>query len=489
MISISLPVAILIILNLLHFQSFSQEWQPINQLVGVPGEDCENPKVAVSGNHVYVIWEDNRDAGFTQVYLRRSDNHGEGFHPGIRLSDDDNIKASYSKVVCWEDQVHVVWMGEDATSDKQVYYCQSKDGGESFSAPVQMTSATSESFTPAIAVFENNIHIVWVDLKDFPSAIRVYYIRSIDGGATWSPETPLGMMATEGYFPKIKADGTNIFTTWINMFAPPATPDIVLIKSIDNGDNWGPVTSMYNTNTLIVLPNYSFDAREGHLHLAWEDFRNGTSYQVYYGRSPDDGNSLDPESCLNSGNDEYKHPEIAAFGELVQSCWYNKNDQIEYRRGFNMGQEWEATVIISEMAAKAQNPDIGAFEDNAYVVWEQENASSDKEIYFRRTASDFSVDEFSGSDQAIPHLHQNHPNPFSTTTSIGFHLPEKTEASIRIYNSTGILIKEIGDRVYGSGEHTMKWDASGIPKGIYFYQLHIRTAQEKLPEIQKMILY
>ncbi|MDO8365403.1 MAG: HYR domain-containing protein [Saprospiraceae bacterium] len=68
-------------------------------------------------------------------------------------------------------------------------------------------------------------------------------------------------------------------------------------------------------------------------------------------------------------------------------------------------------------------------------------------------------------------LHQNEPNPFSSSTTIRFHLPESTQATLSIFDADGrIRYRQTAD--YGQGMHTMtiEKDRLGSP-GVLFYKL------------------
>lgn len=84
----------------------------------------------------------------------------------------------------------------------------------------------------------------------------------------------------------------------------------------------------------------------------------------------------------------------------------------------------------------------------------------------------------------------NYPNPFQHQTAIRFQLSQQTHISLHIYNALGQLVKILGDRPLGPGEHTLIWDGthmSGelVASGLYFYQLNTGG---KLSEIKKMNL-
>ncbi|MBN1999453.1 T9SS type A sorting domain-containing protein [candidate division KSB1 bacterium] len=68
-------------------------------------------------------------------------------------------------------------------------------------------------------------------------------------------------------------------------------------------------------------------------------------------------------------------------------------------------------------------------------------------------------------------LSQNYPNPFNANTTIGFHLRNSDNISIKIYNLTGQEIATLADGYFAAGQYEAKWEASGQPSGIYLYTL------------------
>jgi hypothetical protein len=86
-------------------------------------------------------------------------------------------------------------------------------------------------------------------------------------------------------------------------------------------------------------------------------------------------------------------------------------------------------------------------------------------------------------------LEQNYPNPFNTSTQIQFGIPEAGKVSVRIYNSTGELVKTLVDGNMSAGIHQVTWDATDnsgneISNGIYFYKMTSGTHSQ----MKKIIL-
>jgi len=68
-------------------------------------------------------------------------------------------------------------------------------------------------------------------------------------------------------------------------------------------------------------------------------------------------------------------------------------------------------------------------------------------------------------------LGQNYPNPSKNITSIPFRIEKSSQVEIKLYTSQGKCIKTITNQNYPAGKHTVEINTTGIPSGIYFYQL------------------
>jgi len=100
------------------------------------------------------------------------------------------------------------------------------------------------------------------------------------------------------------------------------------------------------------------------------------------------------------------------------------------------------------------------------------------------------VQSVTGSTIVIPTefvLHPAYPNPFNPVTTINFGIPAVESlrvTTLHIYNIKGQLIKSLINGNIEVGMHTIKWDATGVPSGIYF----IKMMSGGFIETQKVIL-
>ena len=68
-------------------------------------------------------------------------------------------------------------------------------------------------------------------------------------------------------------------------------------------------------------------------------------------------------------------------------------------------------------------------------------------------------------------LFPNYPNPFNPSTQIRYALPIAGEVSLVVFNSAGQEVAKLLREKRQPGVYTVRWDASGMPSGVYFYRL------------------
>jgi hypothetical protein len=65
-------------------------------------------------------------------------------------------------------------------------------------------------------------------------------------------------------------------------------------------------------------------------------------------------------------------------------------------------------------------------------------------------------------------LEQNYPNPFNPATNIRFHVKAATTVTIKIYDALGRLIVTLLDHMIPPGAHSLVWQPTNQPSGVYF---------------------
>ena len=77
-------------------------------------------------------------------------------------------------------------------------------------------------------------------------------------------------------------------------------------------------------------------------------------------------------------------------------------------------------------------------------------------------------------DSPVPEafvLSQNYPNPFNPSTTIDFALPQPETVRLQVFNSIGKSVSLLLDKPLPAGQHSVVFDASNLPSGIYIYRI------------------
>ena len=81
-------------------------------------------------------------------------------------------------------------------------------------------------------------------------------------------------------------------------------------------------------------------------------------------------------------------------------------------------------------------------------------------------------------------LSSNYPNPFNSETVISYQVPKTGMVKLSIYDLTGREVASLVNEEKEEGFHEVRFNASNITSGIYFYNLHSNGQTE----IKRMIL-
>jgi len=89
-------------------------------------------------------------------------------------------------------------------------------------------------------------------------------------------------------------------------------------------------------------------------------------------------------------------------------------------------------------------------------------------------------------------LEQNYPNPFNPRTNIGFQVANFGFVSLKVYDVLGNEVMILVNEGKPAGTYEVRFDASGLTSGIYFYKLQTGSPStgsgQSFTETKKMLL-
>jgi hypothetical protein len=75
-------------------------------------------------------------------------------------------------------------------------------------------------------------------------------------------------------------------------------------------------------------------------------------------------------------------------------------------------------------------------------------------------------------------LSPNYPNPFNPSTTIEYALPFPAHVKLNVFNSLGQIARDLVDGRMEAGYYRVRFDATGLSSGVYFYRMQAGTFVE-----------
>jgi len=359
------------------------QWEPAKRLTYTAGESYR-PRIAVdSGGYVYLVWFDYTP-GDSELYFRKSTDGGGAWSATKRLTWTSGNSQRPAIAVDDPPIVHLAW-NDYAPGNSAIYYMKSTNGGATWSARKRLTWTSGDSGGSAIAVDPSGyVYVFWHDAT--PGAAEIYYRKSTDGGTNWSASTRLTWNSGESEWAKVAVDSSGVLhVAWED--STPGNYDILYKKSTDGGATWStsrnlsanPAESSHPD--VVAGPSSAF-------HVVWEDTATGNS-DIYYLRSTDGGGAWSTAKRLTWNAGESSGPDITvdASGRLhlVWGDYTPGDSEIFYKKSTDGGATWVPAERLTWNSGNSWAPDIAVFgSDNIHVVWYDDTPGNLAVYYIRQ---------------------------------------------------------------------------------------------------------
>ncbi len=252
----------------------------------------------------------------------------------------------------------------------------------------------------------------------------------------------------------------------------------LLVELWDNGQ-W--VNSSRSTSTLNASGRLIADVLQVWQNEQWTNmFRLTITY----------GEQEIPEELLtevwmngrwvNESRTTFADDANAFFYQTIDQVWEN-NEWVNDRRSTVMYDEATSTAqVLDETWDGASWVNFRRITDtidreNNQIISVVEVWDGSQWVNESRTLGTFVDPTITAIEEGVPQefkLYPAYPNPFNPSTTLSYSLASAEHVTLRIFDVLGRAVATLVDESQAPGQYQVRFDATGLPSGVYLYQLH-----------------
>jgi hypothetical protein len=449
-------------------------WSPDERVSDYPADSRFASAASDFAGNVHVVWHDYRDGGSfaPEIYYARWD--GVSWTANVRLTYNTGRSWHADVVSDPSNRIHVAW-SDTPDGPEEIYY--TFWNGISW-APIQrLTYGGALAQGPSLAADPSgNIHVAWNDTRDgSPFVAEIYYKRW--NGSSWTADQRLTNDPALSLGPSLASDPNgNIHLVWYD--ERDGNREIYYKRW--NGTSWTADQRLTNSAGISEHPSLTSDP-EGVIHVVWEDRRDGNA-EIYYKRL-ENGIWTADERLTNDAAGSID-PSIVSEGtgnlDVVWTDGRDGNHEIYYKRWD--GVSWTADRRLTEAAGDSWSPCVVSdLAGGLHVVWE-DTRDGNSEIYHKRGIEGPS-DLGDEGVESRPWILRVGPNPMMDLSFLDFMWPPDTVVGSRIYDCSGRLVRNLGERVTTRDVSRIGWNGRDdmnlrVGAGVYYWTIGSKAQQE-----------
>lgn len=314
------------------------------------------PSIEVgSGGEVYVAWHDN-DPGNQDVYFAKSIDNGKTYTPPINVTENTGNSSFVDIAVAGNGFIFLAW-ADNTDGESDIYLSFSRDGGDSFETPINLTRSSVNSVAAKLAVdSRGRVYILWsedntislgrmdrinqmtlmgvlgegnnarlaIDGRDLVHVSyqatdddgmkQVFYTQSRDQGRTFLPPFSVSLSSLSPTAPALDvSDDGNVYIIWSDLPDENSNTDLYWVVSSNAGRNFSEPKNLTQNSGVSVFNDVYADAN-GKVHVAWNDTSAG-NYETMYAYSDDEGVSFSEPANITPSEFGSLKAQVAADSE------------------------------------------------------------------------------------------------------------------------------------------------------------------------------
>lgn len=345
-------------------------------------------QVAAWNNNVYMLWQDSTPPGYTNydIFIKSSNDNGTTFGSPVNLSNNSGF-SEHPQIAVYDNNIYAIW-ADDTSGNREVLFTMSEDNGASFEKIKNLSNNTSDSFNQEIAVFGDNVFVVWLDQGEGDNT-NILLKASADGGATFGRTVNISSNAKEETFPKVAAYEGSVYIAW-NMV--PENPDeldnagLFFVRSLDAGNTFDNIIKLNHEHAFGELQVAAFDET---VYVVAGGLHSLDVNGVFFTKSIDGGRSFSEHVTIDE-NGTFVNPlnvEVGAYDEqfsyVAAQVSVSGNEEILLLE--MTGNNSTRVINLSNNPKISECPSIAMAGDNIYVVWEDMTPGNHEILYAKGT--------------------------------------------------------------------------------------------------------
>ncbi|MCX6144966.1 MAG: T9SS type A sorting domain-containing protein [Ignavibacteriales bacterium] len=315
------------------------------------------------------------------------------------------------------------------------------NGGTSWQQ--QFYDTTQTQFFDYVKMFDLNNGVA---VGDANAGKQPAILQTVDGGAHWTNmnTSSLPNMVSGDMWRRIDFVNKSVgyFYTSGGSDNPQKT-----YKTTNGGASWSPVLSGGGTILRFYNEQIGFERGGYPLPQIYRTFNGGITWDTIAVNNAQPG----------WGND------IEFLPGNPARVWYTDYNNLLFSS--DTGRTWSQQVIDT---GKVFGRDI-VFTDATHG-W----LLCDNGRLYRTVNGNQIVSSVGNAEAVVPsgfQLEQNYPNPFNPTTNFEFRIGNCGSVSLKVFDVLGREVATLVNGMRPAGVYKVRWDASSLPSGVYFYRL------------------
>ncbi|MRN61357.1 MAG: hypothetical protein FIO03_04785 [Nitrosopumilales archaeon] len=359
-----------------------------------------DPRIAISGNNVYVVWTEAITGGSpsaggrnSDIFFSKSTDNGASFTNPVGLTNYKPGIKQEPKIAISGKNLYIIW-SDYSLGAAEIFFTKSTDNGTSFSSPLALGTSFGAVGETRLAAYANNVYVMWIGSANNVDAGAVLFKASTDNGSTFGNTTSLSNKGIASK-PEMSLAGNSVYVVWYNTTLQASgnvvDDEILFAKSTNGGARFSsPINISNNPNSFSARPQVAALGRN--VYVAW--FESGPSHSLniantYFARSIDAGVTFSSPfnisnnpglsgdaSMIVSTNPKNIHTDEVNVMWLDDTGAKSGERNIFFSQSTDNGASFSNPINISNTQGSSLLSQMVISGNNLYLTWAEFNSGS-----------------------------------------------------------------------------------------------------------------